>query len=136
MMKYMLDTDICIYLIKQKPPGIRARLQQAGADNICISSITLAELSYGVEKSSHQERNRLALGLFLVPLEILPFTQKAALTYGSIRARLEKKGQIIGAYDMLIAAHALAERLTLVTNNTQEFTRINDLSLENWARSY
>ena len=133
-MKYMLDTDICIYLIKQKEPGLQAKLRQTGAGNICLSAITLAELSCGVEKSNRPERNRLALSLFLVPLEILPFQQKAALTYGRIRAHLERKGEVIGAYDMLIAAHALAEGLTLVTNNTNEFARITGLLLENWVQ--
>lgn len=131
-MKYMLDTNICIYLIKQKPPTLLARLRQAGVDQVCLSAITLAELSYGVEKSTRQEQNRLALRLFLVPLEISPFPPRAALLYGKIRADLERKGTVIGAYDMLIAAHALTEGFTLVTNNTGEFARIDGLLLENW----
>jgi len=131
-LKYMLDTNICIYLIKQKPPTLLARLRQAGVDQVCLSAITLAELSYGVEKSTRQEQNRLALRLFLVPLEISPFPPRAALLYGKIRADLERKGTVIGAYDMLIAAHALTEGFTLVTNNTGEFARIDGLLLENW----
>lgn len=132
-MKYMLDTDTCIYLIRQKTPALQARLRQAGAGRVCLSAITLAELSYGVEKSTRPEQNRLALSLFLVPLEILSFPQGAAIIYGRIRADLERKGQTIGAYDMLIAAHALAEGLTLVTNNTREFARIEGLILDNWV---
>jgi tRNA(fMet)-specific endonuclease VapC len=128
----MLDTNICIYLIKQKTPTLLARLRQAGVDQICLSAITLAELSYGVEKSTRQEQNRMALRLFLVPLEIFPFPPGAALIYGKIRADLESKGTVIGAYDMLIAAHALTEGLTLVTNNTGEYSRIEGLPLENW----
>jgi len=132
-LKYMLDTDICIYLIKKKDPALQARLRQAGIGQVCLSTITLAELSYGVEKSAHKEQNRLALSLFLAPLEIAPFPPAAALVYGKIRADLERAGRVIGAYDMLIAAHALAQGLTLVTNNTGEFARIKNLSLENWA---
>ncbi|HLW31810.1 MAG TPA: type II toxin-antitoxin system VapC family toxin, partial [Aequorivita sp.] len=101
--------------------------------DVCISSITLAELQYGVEKSKYKERNKLALAAFLSSIEILPFSDNAAAEYGRIRANLEKQGNIIGAYDLMIGAHALSENITLVTNNAKEFRRIENLSLENWA---
>lgn len=133
MIRYMLDTDICIYLIKEKDPGLRVRLREAGIGSVCLSAISMAELSYGTEKSSQVDRNRLALTLFLAPVEILPFSSAAALVYGALRQRLECRGKVIGAYDMLIGAHALAEGLTLVTNNTNEFKRIEGLKVENWV---
>lgn len=132
-MKYMLDTNICIYIIKEKPKKVINKFQTLDIGDICISSITLAELEYGVEKSNYTERNRLALAGFLSSIEILPFSEKAAAEYGKIRANLERKGNIIGAYDLMIGAHALSENITLVTNNTREFERISNLLLENWA---
>jgi tRNA(fMet)-specific endonuclease VapC len=129
----MLDTNICIYIIKKKPLKVFQTLKKLDIGDVCISAITLAELEYGVEKSHQKERNKIALTGFLTPFEILPFSDKAASIFGQIRATLEKKGQIIGAYDLLIGAHALSENLTLVTNNTNEFSRISGLSLENWA---
>lgn len=132
-MKYMLDTNICIYIIKEKPKQILNKFQMLNIGDVCISVITLAELEYGVEKSSYPERNRLALSGFLASIEILPFSEKAASEYGKIRANLEKQGKIIGAYDLMIGAHALCENLILVTNNVREFSRIPNLSLENWA---
>jgi len=133
-MKYMLDTNTCIYIIKKKPPQVLVTLNKLDIGDVCISSITLAELEYGVFKNKQQERNTIALTNFLTPLEILSFTDKAAVSYGEIRATLEKEGQIIGAYDLLIGAHALSENLTLVTNNIDEFSRIQGLSVENWAK--
>jgi|SRR5690554_2559759 len=132
-MKYMLDTNICIYIIKEKPKKVINKFHTLDVGDICISSITLAELEYGVEKSQYTERNRLALAGFLSSIEILSFSDKAAESYGRIRANLERQGNIIGAYDLMIGAHALSENLILVTNNTKEFQRINNLSLENWA---
>lgn len=132
-MKYMLDTNICIYIIKKKPVKVIEALKCTNIGDICISVITLAELEYGVEKSRQKERNKIALISFLTPLEILPFTGNAAATFGEIRAALEKKGEVIGAYDLLIAAHALSENLILVTNNTGEFNRVPGLSLQNWT---
>jgi len=132
-MKYMLDTNICIYIIKKKPEKVFQQFRMLKAGDICISSVTLAELEYGVQKSEYKERNEIALTCFLAPVEILPFTDKAALEYGKIRARLEKTGNIIGAYDLLIAAHCLAEDLILISNNTSEFERIDELRLENWV---
>lgn len=132
-MKYMLDTNICIYIIKEKPKKVFDKFHTLNIGDIFISSITLAELEYGVEKSNYTERNRLALAGFLSSIEILSFSEKAAGEYGKIRASLERKGNIIGAYDLMIGAHALSENITLVTNNMKEFKRIPNLSLQNWA---
>ncbi|MFW6001620.1 MAG: type II toxin-antitoxin system tRNA(fMet)-specific endonuclease VapC [Halanaerobium sp.] len=133
-MKYMLDTNICIYIIKEKPKKVLDKVQTCNIGDICISMVTFAELQYGVEKSQYKDKNQTALASFLAPIEILPFEQNAAIKYGSIRADLENQGRIIGAYDLMIGAHAIAENLILVTNNTKEFKRITDLSLENWAK--
>lgn len=132
-MKYLLDTNICIYIIKQKPPQVIGRLQRLEVNEIGISVITLAELEYGVAKSSFPERNKLALVQFLAPFEILSFSETAAAVYGRIRSDLEKSGQIIGPYDLLIGAQALSERLTLVTNNEREFQHIPGIAIENWV---
>ncbi len=132
-MQYLLDTNICIYLIKQKPPKVLARFNTLALADIGISSITVAELEYGVYKSQQQEKNRSALMQFLIPLEIVEFDQAAATVYGEIRSDLESRGLVIGAMDMLIAAHALSLSVTLVSNNVREFSRIANLSLENWA---
>ena len=132
-MHYLLDTNICIYIIKKHPIKVLNRLRQQSVGEVAVSSITLAELEYGADKSSRPEQNRNALLSFLSPLEILAFDEMAALHYGEIRAYLEKTGKIIGAMDMLIAAHARSISLTLVTNNTKEFSRIPNLNLENWV---
>jgi tRNA(fMet)-specific endonuclease VapC len=132
-MQYLLDTNICIYLIKQKPSKVLARFSTLALSDIGISSITVAELEYGVCKSQQQEKNRSALMQFLIPLEIVEFDQTAATLYGSIRSDLESRGLVIGSMDMLIAAHALSLGVTLVSNNVREFSRIASLSLENWV---
>lgn len=132
-MQYLLDTNICIYLIKQKPPEVLAKFKTLDLSDIVISSITVAELEYGVCKSQQQEKNRDALMQFLIPLEIAEFDQNAATVYGLIRNDLESRGLVIGAMDMLIAAHALSLGVTLISNNVREFSRIANLSLENWA---
>jgi tRNA(fMet)-specific endonuclease VapC len=131
-MKYMLDTNICIYIIKKKPIQVIHTLQKKKIGDICISTITLAELQYGVEKSMNKVKNQFALTEFLAPVEILNFDDKAARHFGSIRAHLEKIGKIIGPFDLQIAAHALSEDLILVTNNMKEFKRVPDLKIENW----
>jgi tRNA(fMet)-specific endonuclease VapC len=131
-MKYMLDTNICIYIIKKKPAQVFNTFKKLAVGDVAISAITLAELEYGIEKSKYPERNKIALTAFLAPIEIISFSEKAATTYGRIRANLEKQGKIIGAYDLMIGAHALAEKLILVTNNVREFERIPSLSIENW----
>jgi tRNA(fMet)-specific endonuclease VapC len=132
-MIYMLDTNMCIYIIKQKPLKVLETLKKLDTSKVCISAVTLAELAYGVAKSRQKEKNTLALTSFLVPLEILPLSDKAAVKSGEIRAALEKEGQVISPYDLLIAAHALSENLILVTNNTGEFGRIPGLALQNWS---
>ena len=132
-MRYLLDTNICIYIIKNHPPQVIHRLRSCGIGDAAVSSITLAELEYGAAKSSRPEQNREALLVFASPLEILPFDDHAALHYGDIRACLEHLGQSIGAMDMLIAAHARSIPLTLVTNNAREFERVPHLLVENWV---
>ncbi|MDA8089779.1 MAG: type II toxin-antitoxin system VapC family toxin [Nitrospiraceae bacterium] len=132
-MKFMLDTNICIYLIKQKSPSILKHLKRYSVGDIGISSITLAELYYGVEKSRYIQKNREALGEFLLPLEITDFDEKASQIYGVVRANLEKDGNLIGSMDMLIASHALSLDVTLITNNTREFKRIKELKVLDWT---
>ena len=132
-MKFMLDTNICIYLIRKNPVRVLKKLQEIKASEVCISSITLAELEYGIQKSQNQNQNKIALAEFIAPLEIEPFEVDAAIKFGEIRTLLEKKGIVIGAYDMLIAAHALSLKVILVTNNTREFVRIPFLQVENWV---
>lgn len=132
-MKYMLDTNICIYAIKHKPPQVFRKLQEHDPEEVCISSVTYAELVHGVEKSQSIEKNRLALSLLLSNIEILDFDSRAAEEYGKIRAALERTGNPIGPLDMMIAGHARALGYTVVTNNFGEFQRIKDISLENWV---
>lgn len=131
-MKYLLDTNICIYIIKKKPEIALKKVQTLATNDLCVSSITVAELRYGVEKSQHAAQNREALELFLMPLVIMPFNKDAAISYGKIRAGLEAKGQPIGSLDTLIVAHALSLGFTIVTNNTREFERVPGLHVENW----
>jgi len=128
----LLDTNICIYIINAKPPAVLQRFRQYRIGDIGISSVVAAELAYGVAKSGSQ-RNRQALELFLAPLAILPFDDAAFWAYGELRAALESQGTPIGSMDTLIAAHALSQRATLVTNNTDEFARVPDLQLDNWV---
>ena len=132
-MRYMLDTNICIYLIKHKPLQVFEKLQEHNPDEICISAVTYAELVHGVEKSKAVERNRLALTILLSNIEILDFDMKAAEEYGRIRADLEKKGTSIGPLDMMIAGHAKSLDYTIVTNNVGEFKRVEGLQYENWV---
>ena len=132
-MNFMLDTNICIYIIKRKPLNVLERFKQTEISQIGISAITLSELSYGVSKSSKPAQNQIALAQFIAPLEILPYDDNAAQYYGNLRTLLEKQGTTIGSLDMLIAAHALSVACTLVTNNTKEFSRIPNLKIENWV---
>ena len=132
-MRYMLDTNICIYAIKHKPEQVFMRLQEHDPTEICISSVTYAELVHGVEKSKAVEKNRVALALLLANIEIMSFDSLAAEGYGKVRADLEKMGTPIGPLDMMIAGHAKALGYTIVTNNVKEFDRVKGLSLENWA---
>lgn len=132
-MKYMLDTNICIYIIKQKPLKVLKHFRGQAVGDIGLSSITLAELRYGVSKSLHVGKNRLALDEFILPLEIADFDERAAGEYGVLRAELEKAGKPIGSMDMLIGAHALALGVKLVTNNTKEFRQVKDLKIVDWS---
>ena len=133
-MKYMLDTNICIYTIKHKPPEVIKAFLCHEPDDMCISSITYGELMHGVEKSQAVERNRAAITLFLSAISILSFDSDAAEEYGAVRADLERKGTPIGPMDMLIAGHARSRGLILVTNNTREFFRVNEREVEDWTK--
>ena len=132
-MMYMLDTNICIYAIKNKPDLVLQQLKSNLQHGLCISAITLAELQHGVEKSVYPEKNTAALLQFLSILTVLPFDDLAAVEYGKICADLQRKGTPIGTMDMLIAAHARTEHMVLVTNNVREFERVSGLEIENWA---
>lgn len=129
----MLDTNICIYVIKNKPLIVKENFLKHDINYICISSITFAELMHGAEKSQYPEKTRTAIYNFLSPIKVMSFDSNAAIEYGKIRASLETKGTPIGPMDMLIAAHAKSLDLTIVTNNTKEFERIKDLQIENWV---
>lgn len=133
MLKYMLDTNICIYVIKRRPIEVLETFNKY-AGTLCISSITYAELCHGVEKSSLPEHNRRQVEDFVSRLEIVPYGDKAAAHYGDIRATLERQGKTIGVNDLHIAAHARSEGLVVVTNNLKEFTRVDGLRLENWLK--
>lgn len=130
---WLLDTNICIYLIKKRPQRLLARLRETDIDRVSVSAITVAELQYGVAKSARPEQNALALGALLAPLRVEPFDDAAATVYGAVRAGLERAGTPIGSLDLLIAAHALALDRALVTNNAREFERVAGLRVENWA---
>lgn len=132
-MKLLLDTNICIYIIKQQPVTVLNRFLEYQVGDIGISSITLAELRYGVAKSAHREKNAKALDEFIIPLEVVSYDESAAHVYGDIRATLEKAGTPIGSMDMLIAAHAVSLGIPLVTNNTREFLRVPSLNVIDWT---
>ena len=132
-MKYMIDTNICIYAMKNKPEVVSQRIEEHLPLDVCISTIVLAELKHGIYKSANREKNESALNNFLRVFEILPFDAEAAIEYGKICAHLQKQGTPIGTMDMLIAAHALSKSLTIVTNNVREFERVPGLVIENWS---
>jgi len=132
-MNYMLDSNICIGLIRQKPQRLIERLTECAPLEVGVSSITVAELVHGAQKSSQVEQNMAALEQFLLPLEMADFDQRAAIAYGFVRASLERAGNVIGSMDMLIGAHALSLDVVLVTNNTGEFKRIPNLKIEDWT---
>ena len=134
MLKYMLDTNIVIYVINRRPIDILDTFNRY-ASRMCISSITLAELLHGVEKSSKPEHNRRQVEEFVSLLEVLEYGQEAAAHYGEIRADLERQGISIGVNDLHIAGHARSQGLTLVTNNLSEFERVRGLSVDNWIKS-
>jgi tRNA(fMet)-specific endonuclease VapC len=132
-MKFMLDTNICIYLIKQRPQAVLDRFLAIPVGDIGISVITLAELRYGAGKSNQPKKNHEALEEFISPLRVAEFDQAATMTYGKIRVALERKGRPIGAMDLLIAAHALSLEVRLITNNEREFKQVHGLGVENWT---
>ena len=132
-MKLLLDTNICIYIIKQQPATVLKRFLEYQVGDIGISSVTLSELRYGVAKSTHKEKNTKALDEFIIPLELVSYDESAAHVYGDIRATLEKAGTPIGSMDLLIAAHAVSLGIPLVTNNTREFLRVPSLKIIDWT---
>jgi tRNA(fMet)-specific endonuclease VapC len=133
-MNYLLDTNICVLLIRQKSPQVLSKLTSYSITDIAISAITVAELQYGVDKSSQPTQNQQALDQFLLSLTIIPFDEHDAITYGQIRANLESQGLPIGALDTLIAAQAVRNNLIVVTNNVREFARVADLVVEDWTK--
>ena len=132
-MKYLLDTNICIYLMNHYPPEVLQKLRKVGVGKIALSSITVSELHYGARKSDRIKQNIQRIEEFIYPFDVLAYDEAASQEYGKIRAYLEKNGQVIGPLDMLIAAHALSRDLILITNNTKEFRRIKSLQIENWV---
>lgn len=133
MLSYMLDADICIYVIKRYPPVLREKFNSL-AEQLCISSITLGELHYGAERSARRADNLAAIEHFTARLEVLPFGEKAAVHYGQLRAELERAGRPCGPHDMQIGGHARSEGLIVVTNNTREFARMPGVRSENWVK--
>lgn len=131
-MKYLLDTNICIALIRKKPEELIKRLTSHKPGDIGISTISVAELVHGAQKSNQTEQNMIALDQFLLPLEVADFDQSAAVVYGHVRSYLETRGTLIGSMDMLIAAQALSLEVILVTNNVREFKRVPNLEIEDW----
>jgi tRNA(fMet)-specific endonuclease VapC len=129
----MLDTNICIYIIKNKPKSVIEKFKNYNIGDISLSSITISELYYGVHKSNCVQKNLLALEQFLQPFNIVEYDLKASIEYGKIRATLEKQGNIIGGLNMQIAAHAKSLDMTLITNNTKEFLRVENLVIDNWV---
>jgi len=132
-MHYLLDTNICIYLIKKRPLQVLKRFRQHSPQDVAISTITLFELEYGVEKSQYSQRSKDALAKFLLPLNLINLDRSSTIEAANIRAQLEKKGMPIGPYDLLIAGLARSQNMTLVTNNIKEFERVVNLHLENWV---
>jgi len=133
MPRYMLDTDTCSYIMKRSNNSVLKRLQKVSVEDVCISVITKSELLFGIEISARRQQVQAALDAFLRYVEVLDFPDEASPHYARIRADLKSRGQMIGANDLLIAAHARSLGLTLVTNNTREFGRIRSLKIENWA---
>ena len=131
---YLLDTNICIYIIRKKPVDVLRILRTKSKKDIYISTITIAELEYGVSKSQFPEKNKIALIEFLSIFNILPFDDADAVEFGMIKTDLEKKGKIIGPMDLLIAGQAKAKKLILVTNNIKEFARVEGIKMENWVK--
>lgn len=132
-MRFLLDTDICIYVLRDRPQSVLKRLQRTSPDAAGISVVTYLELTYGAWKSAHVEKNLANLQRLREVVQVVPIGEDSAEAYGGIRSSLERKGTSIGALDLLIAAHALSLGVTLVTNNVREFSRVDGLKIENWA---
>lgn len=130
---YLLDTNICIYIINESPKTVVEKIKTLRPNQVKLSAISVGELEYGIAKSKHKEKNRNALVDFVSAFDIIPFDDNDAEVFGMLRAGLEKRGQLIGPYDMQIAAQAITKRLILVTNNTDEFSRIKEIKIENWV---
>ena len=133
-MRFMLDTNTCVDLIRDRNDRILRRMLRLKPDDLCVSSVTLSELEYGAAKSADPGRNRLALATFMTPLSVMPYDDAVAPVYGKLRAELERAGTPIGPLDTLIAAHALSLGLTVVTDNEREFRRVSGLKVENWTK--
>lgn len=131
MLHYMLDTDICIHVIRDRPAALRTRFS-AEADRLCISSVTLGELLYGAAKSPSPDSNRRTVEDFAARLDVLPFDDEAAAHFGDIRAVLERRGETTGAYDLMIVGHARSHGFVVVTHNIREFQRVDGLRVEDW----
>lgn len=134
-MSYLLDSNICIYFLKNQYPQLTQKIFSSDINDLCISAITVFELEYGAAKSSWGERTRQKLAMFLAPFTILPFTTDDAICAGKLRGHLEKKGTPIGPYDVQIAAQGLSRGITIVTHNVKEFSRVPNLDLEDWLAS-
>ena len=133
-MKYLLDTNICVFVIRGKSPLVLQRFVQSLPDELSISTVTLAELRYGADKSSNPGKNHSALNAFLAPIQIIGFDSECADYYGRLRSDLERRGLPIGPLDTMIAAQSLRLHVPLVTNNTGEFSRVPGLQLEDWTK--
>jgi tRNA(fMet)-specific endonuclease VapC len=133
-MKYLLDTNVCVDYLNGRHPAVTRAIQQCSPDDLCVSSIAVAELRYGAEKSVQRQRNHARLDVFLAEIPCVDFDRNAASVYGRVRAALEKRGALIGPYDLQIAAHALALGLVLVSDNVREYRRVRALKVENWRR--
>ncbi len=133
MTQYLLDTDTCSYILKNKPLSVCNTFKSVGVDNIRLSSITVAELLYGVEKSQSQKINKKVVKEFVSLFQVLPWCEKSSEEYAMIRNDLEKRGEPIGSMDMMIAAHAKSSGLTLVTNNYKHFSKVENLKMVNWV---
>lgn len=133
-MRYLLDTNVCVDYLNGRFPRLTERVQQSAPSDLYISSVAVAELRYGAEKSTHRQRNHERLDVFLSDVQCVDFSSGAALVYGRVRAALERRGIIIGPYDLQIAAHALFLDLVLVSDNVREFRRVEGLKVENWRR--
>ena len=135
MIKYMLDTDICSYIMREKPLEVLRHFDALKMEQFGISIITYAEFMYGIENSLNPKKHRFTVEKFILHVDILPWDQSAAKHYGQIRAELQKNGNSIGAMDMMIAGHARSIKRTLVTNNEKHFSRVSNLKIENWTSS-